>query len=69
MLTRCKLRAEALNHTKAEDMLRIMRNAGRITMTPFGIDFVTALNGPILEPFWRGDKSGFLGDLAGAGAP
>src|SRR5512139_1741754 len=58
---------ETLRDAESKDMLRIMRNAGRVTLAPLCVDLVPVNEVPVVERIGRECESGFLGDLAHAG--
>ncbi len=60
---RIEPRLEAVRPTKSKNMLRIMRNATRIAMTPLLVDGETMADLPIVEPLGRHAKPGLFGKL------
>ena len=63
VLERIESRLEAVRPAESKDMLRIMRNAARIAMTPLLIDRETMANVPIVELISRHNEPCFFGKL------
>src|SRR6185436_14598069 len=63
MLARLEAHGNPLRHAQPEYVLGIVRDARRVTVAPYGIDFVHVLQVPVLERVAGGVDAGFLEDL------